>query len=736
MNDAAMPVETVTDEDLQREAEAIKQRLDAIHRGLIGKRDEWVAHRAKSGVEQRWRKCELLYNGDEVEEEDTGLKGLLKNGPKSKVRENETPRSRVKINIVRNKVDTAVARLCEILLPTDDSNWGIRRSPKPELADGVRINKPAVNIDTGEPITGPDGKQLTVSQIAKATIQRAEQAAKGMEEEIADALEECDYNGEQRKVIAKGVRYGTGVLKGPFPRVELASVWTSGAFIKTETIRPGSAEVPCWNIFPDPACGNDVKRGSGIFEVRPITKRELRRLAKLPGFIESAIRMVLEQKPKKVVVADGSLQKVEDEHSPYQMWEYHGEIDPEEMKLLSRMAKDPLNTSSGVIVAVNDIVIGALPPFNEDHPIPYDLWCWREVEDSPFGEGMPLDSESQQRVVNASWRMMMDTGRNSAGPQVVYNPEMVQPADGEDIFVPNKLWHATGDVSDVRQAFQVFSFQGGLSEMISLVNLAMEVNEREQNMPALMQGQQGAAPEQLGGQILALQQANAPLRQRVKRYDDCITRPHIGRHADWQMVNNSNDEIKGDYEIDARGSSVLMERDIQNLQAINLANIIQTPMFAKHVKERWAIETILKGYFKINPNDALKSEDEVRQIEESPQPTDPRIEAAQIAAQTKMEEIADRKEERQFRREVENQNAQERSATIQYNREREQGEFEIAMTQAQNERDIAFARLANERQMSVEQLMQMWKIKVLDIDNQRQIFNAEQSAKTNIAANI
>jgi hypothetical protein len=503
-----------------------------------------------------------------------------------------------------------------------------------------------------------------------------------------------------------------------------------------EKIVPASKQVPIWNVYPDPSCGNDVKRGKGVWEYRPITAKELRAFVGMKGFIDEAIIEVLKGKPQKVAVVGGKPQLIPSDDGSYQLWEYHGEVDPEDMGTLSEQAKDPLDVGTGVLVICNDIVIGAQQSFNPDEPIPYDFWCWRERDDTPFGDGFPLECEHQQRVINASWRMLMDTGRNAAGVQVVYKPESVQPADGNEMITPNKAWHAGEDVEDIRAVFGVYHLGQGLKEMMEVVKFAMEVNEKETNTPAIMQGSQGVAPETLGGLQLAVQQASAPQRQRVKRFDDCITVPHISRYYDWHMANSEKMEIKGDFEIDARGSSVLIERDIQNAQAMGLAQIIQMPMFAPRIKEKWALETILKGFFKVNPADAMKSDAEVEAAMQQAPPPDPRIEAANITLTGKREELADRKEERQLRAAIEKQNAGERAADRAYNTQREQSEYVIAMTEQQNERDQFFAKLAHERNMSVDELMANWNIKRLDIDNERQMFNAEMAVKTSMGSGI
>ena len=110
----------------------LKQEVEKLSGMFVKMRDEWVQHRNTSGVERRWRRAAQLYWGERTE--STGeFENTLRNGPPAR-KAQDGNRSRVVVNIVRPKVDQAVARMCEILFPVDDRNWGIKPTPIPEMA--------------------------------------------------------------------------------------------------------------------------------------------------------------------------------------------------------------------------------------------------------------------------------------------------------------------------------------------------------------------------------------------------------------------------------------------------------------------------------------------------------------------------------------------------------------------------------------------------------------------------
>jgi hypothetical protein len=735
--DVAMMVgdEVMTKEQYDQQS---RQEVDKLHGVFTKMRDTWVEHRATSDVEKRWRRNTQLYFGEKTE--STGeFENTLRNGPPAR-KAADGNRSRVVINIVRPKVDQAIARMCEILFPVDDRNWGLKPTPLPEMAGMMGSQAQTIDPATGQP-TG-----LTADQEAKAVMEAAKQAVEGMERSIDDSLTECRYNGESRKGIEDGVRLGTMVLYGPFPARQTSKVWIPRAdgtqeLLINESIVPATMRWDPWDTFFDPSCGNDHQRGRGFFLRRNVNRKELRALVGLPGYDADAIREVLRSSPTRVRVAEGRVLRDVVRDDTYEMWTYHGEIEPDEMELLStRTQGDPLtDVTFGVLIIVNDKVVGAMESWVADKTLPVDVWNWRKSDDSPFGYGMPDELEHQQRVVNSAWRQVMDNGRTSLGGQIVMKKGMVIPQNGSYEITPNKIWLAKDDLEDVRQAFSVFEFNSHLQELLAIANAAMQFADMETSMPQIMGGEQGSAPETVGGMVMLFNNANTVLRQRVKLYDDYITKPHLARYYDWKMANDPDPSIKGDFEVDARGSSALIERDIANQAMLNLANITNNPRYIPHLNEREELKSILKA-FKVDPESILKPEDQVKQeMEAAAQqgaPADPRIAVAELNMQAKMAELESRKEAMAIQAQIAAMDSETKQANTAYQIERERAEAEQQMIARQYDREIQMAKMQQDGVLTQEELASRERLKMIDIDTKRQLFNAEAALRINTGAGI
>jgi hypothetical protein len=715
-----------------------RQEVEKLY-GLFTKmRDKWVEHRATGDVEKRWRRNAQLYFGNQ--NNSTGeFENTLRNGPPAR-KVTEGNRSRVVINIVRPKVDQAIARMCEILFPVDDRNWGIKPTPLPEMVGMVGNDAETVDPQTGQP-TG-----MTADQEAKAIMEAAKEASEGMERSIDDSLTECKFNGESRKGVDDGIRLGTMVMYGPFPARQTSKVWIPQAdgtqvLQINESIVPASMRWDPWDTFFDPSCGNDHQRGRGFFLRRNINRKELRGLVGLPGYDADAIREVLRSPATRVRVAEGRVLRDQVRDDSYEMWTYHGEIEPEEMELLSsRTEGDPLtDVTFGVLIIVNDKIIGAMDSWVVDKTLPIDVWNWRKADDSPFGYGMPDELEHQQRVVNSAWRQVMDNGKTSLGGQIVMKKGMCIPQNGSYEITPNKIWLAKDDLEDVRQAFSVFEFNSHLQELLAIAQAAMSFADMETSMPQIMGGEKGSAPETVGGMVMLFNNANAVLRQRVKLYDDSITKPHISRYYDWKMANEPDTKIKGDFEVDARGSTALVERDIQNQAMLNLANITNNPRYIPHLNEREELKAILKA-FKANPEELMKPEDQVKQEMEAAAQQggqeDPRIAVAQMQMQAKEMDIAARKEALQLEVELAQMDMATKQQNTAYQVERERAESEQAVVDRQFERELALAKMESDGVMTREELARKERLELIKIDDNRQRFNAEMAIKTRMGSGI
>lgn len=555
-------------------------KLDAIGQALAKTRSEAIQGRQQSGIEQDWHEDEEFYQGidDANRSEHRSIWHTKPMGQAAPMTGMAT-RSTVFPNITGPYCDAAAARIADMLLPTDDRSWAIKPTPIPELVALAKgevsheIHQAALADSGGD--AAQAGQQVqTAVDAAQALLDKAKAQADKAQKRIEDWHVECQFHSHVRVVIEDSARLGTGVLKGPVPNLKKSVAFLNGALAVNQAIKPGSKRVDVWNFFPDPACGENIQNGAYTWERDRITRKQLRDLKKQPGYIAENIDLCLEEGSILATAAESTSSDTEhrfmsdaEKRGKYEIWYYHGTMERDDLVAAGvdlTDTKDP-HLPAMVTMVNTRVVRAALNPLDTGS-YPYDVMVWRPRANHWTGIGVARQIRTPQRIVVAATRNLMDNAGIAAGPMIVLRQGVVTPADGVMGIAPRKVWYIAEDadeVLDAKNAFGVVQIEMLVNELMEIIKLGLKLAEDVTGMPLLLQGQQGKAPDTVGGLLLLHNNATAVLRRLARLFDDRVTEPHVTRYYEWLLQYGEDDE-KGDYVIDARGSSALVERDIQN----------------------------------------------------------------------------------------------------------------------------------------------------------------------------
>jgi len=628
-------------------SEQRRQRIHSIANEVSGMISAAVAAREASGVEQRWREDLTFYYGNEQIVRQ--IQGVINQALKDKVKstndgtgEKQT-RSTISVNITRPKVNAAFARLSDMLLPVDDRNFAIEPTPVPQLSDDL--------TEQDKLVAGSDGTVVTAKQKFDADMQKARTSADAMQREIDDNLTECDYNSEARKLLFQATCLGTGVIRGPVAAMRTERSWseTDGEWRMrvVENVVPESRWVDLFNFYPDPACGGIIKNARYIVELGEYNARMLRDLRDQPGYITENIDRCLSQPPGSVRRPKSETQIVNGAYvaADQQMYEVchvtceltRGQLQDLGIKGLG--GKRAVRNAQGDIVRWELLdcpeeklqeAVGACVVMCNNMPIKaylnplksgdlgYDVFCYEPVHGQPFGLGVAYLMRSPQRVLSTAWRMVMDNAALTIGGLVVLDKTCVEPADGNWDLYGGKVFYKVKGLAaagKVEEAFKVFQMESHLDKLEKIIALAMKFAEDETSLPSLMEGNRGAAPDTVGGMTLLMNSANVVLKVLAKRYDDFVTKPHIGRYYEWHMLYSKKSEIKGDFNVLARGSTHLVVRDLARQSLIGFMQYAANPQWAPFFKDMGyqALRKVAEANH-ITPDDVLVSETEAPNV--------------------------------------------------------------------------------------------------------------------------
>lgn len=601
-------MEELSEEDLIKLKEMRDLQLNALAASMVKMRQEAIDGRKQSGIESDWEEDEEFYEGiDDSNRNEIrvswGLKPSTINGSFDSSRDKkQATRSNAFLNITRPYVDAAGARVGDMLYPTDDRSWGIKPTPVPEEIDVAADEY----VDQA-----PDDKILEAAIEVEQKIEEIEKKAKKKAEkaqtQIDDWLVECQYHGEGRKLINDSARIGTGVLKGPVP-----------VKCSNGEIQPESRRVDPWNAYPDPACGENIQNGRYFWERERMTAGQLRKLREDPTYLADQIEEVLSEGPARRVV-DGVDESPVGDSEQYDVWHGYADVPVDGLSVCGCPTEhhgDDVETISAIVTIINERIVKAAESYVDGFP--YDFIPWQQRRGSPWGIGVARQMRTPQRMLNAAARNMLDNAGLSAGPQLVIMRGAIEPANGKWELAPRKIWYGKedADIQDVDKAFRVINIPTLQAELMNITQFSMKMAEDATGFPMIMQGQQGAAPDTVGGMQMLDNNANTVLRRLARNFDDYVTEPHIRRYYDW-IMRYGPEEAQGDAQVDARGSSALVERSIQNQGILQMGSMVNNPAFGIS-PEKWMKEWLKSQ--RLDPSAFQYDEEEKQKLAENQQP--------------------------------------------------------------------------------------------------------------------
>lgn len=658
--------------------EATRNALDRVVGRLTRLADDQCAK--KRQIEERWYRNLRNYYG--------------RYDPTTEANLVTEKRSRVFVQATKKKTNAWEAKLYDMLFPTDDENWDIQPTPDPDLSQQhmqaktkvVQMTDMATQLHAKAVKTADQAGQERARQIAlqaqqgpgaevinfKSKMDEAKQRALKMRRAISDQLQEAHYNIKCRDLIHDMCRLGTGILKGPLTSGRMRKSWMQDpagkwAMKLLTDPRPEVRRVDPWHYFPD-MTATSREDCEFDFERYLQTRSGLQKLAQQPGYDRQAIKDLLEQGARdalpEFIAILRTITKVDQAlDSRWIVWEYCGPLEDDEITaiLTAQMAHpdpsfaaqaaddlalvkaDPLANQQFIVTfCQNKLLKFGIHPLDSGESL-YSVLPFEIDESTMFGLGIPELMEGSQSAVNGAWRMILDNAALSVGPQVVIDKKAIVPENGSWRLTPRKVWLMnTSQLAGQPALFQLHNIQSNLADLMGIVTAALRFVDDESAMPTIAEGEQGThETKTAGGMSLLMNSANVVFRRVVRNFDDCITTPTIGRYYDWNMQHNNDNDIKGDMDIVAKGSAILLVREIQgpNMMAITTQWSVH-PILGKLLKVAPAARKTVTGLM-IHEDEIIKTDEELaedaqREAQQPPQksPDQLKIEG-QLALQDK-----------------------------------------------------------------------------------------------------
>lgn len=608
--------------------------------GLNLYRMVWDQARLRQGLEERWYLDTLQYYG--YYDPDT----------EARLRKKKNA-SKLFVNMTRPKTKVLRARLIDLLFPTDQPNWDIMPTPVPRISRAMARMKDSADL--------PPLQQQETDR-AQQEFKQAKEAAEHMRSLMSDQLVECRYVDVCRNAITQACKLGSGVVKGPFDFSKPNRSWrrkkdsSSWGITHSQNLQPEFAFVDLWDFFPDMDASN-MEDCEFVFQMHRMSKTEVRRRTQRGEFDRTAARYLLQQgteyyAPDSPGHFDENLKWVrqlenaldDTQSKRFIVFEYHGPLEWEAFESLCDYFKKPewkkqfgerddeLRAADCTVWFSSDCILrfGVNPL--ESGEAPYSVFRLDPSETNLIGShGVPHMLRDPQRALNAGWRLMIESAGLEGVPMFVIDQTRVKPQAGQDWEIaPGKVWLSTSGFSPQEggDPIRAIKIGGELASLIEVVKVARTFMDDEANLPQIAQGEQGAGSRQTAhGMTLLANAVNVLFRDAARGFDADLTMPNMLRLYEWNMQYADDEAVKGDMEIKALGSSVLLIQELVSQNLLMMFNLMvgNPELFSvirfEEMLKLWFNTLHLGNYKLIKPEEEILREQKEAAAE--PPPPDP-----------------------------------------------------------------------------------------------------------------
>lgn len=533
----------------------------------------------------------------------------------------ETEKSRVFIKVTKTKVLAAYSQVAEVLFAGNKFPLSVDPSVLPEgVVDSVSFDPKAQDQENVGGITDFDLDKLEeqlgalsdklkdVPNLKKGpgasptsiTFEPAMVAAKKMEKKIHDQLNETGATKHLRSAAFELCLFGTGVMKGPFAVDKEYPNWSSeGAYKPTIKVVPEASHVSVWNFYWDPDAIN-VEDCQYIIERHKLSSTQLRALKRRPHFRGNVIDRLIDQGAQYVK------KYWEDDlhdYAPsfgverYEVLEFWGNIDIEMLEEqgvdIPADLKDLGELQANVWFCNNEIIRLVLNPFKPAkipyYAVPYELNPY-----SLAGVGVAENMDDTQTLMNGFMRMAVDNGVLSGN--LVFEIDETNLVPGQDLSVyPGKVFRRQGGAPG--QALFGTKFPNVSMENLQLFDKARQLADESTGMPSFAHGQTGVTGvgRTSSGISMLMNAASGSIKTVVKNIDDYLLGPMGKSFFSFNMQFDFDPEIRGDLEVNARGTESLMANEVRSQRLMQFMQIMANPALAPFAKMPYIVREIAKS---------------------------------------------------------------------------------------------------------------------------------------------
>jgi len=547
----------------------------------------------------------------------------------AKIRE-RGDRSQVYVGLTRTKVLAAFSRITDLLFQPGQKFFSIESTPiaKQPLVEKDLTEQAALEIMQAAQVVDPnlvdDLIQARLMELKTELEEETERRVENMEEAILDQSLESNLEGKMKDAIMEQVIFGTGAMKAGTLRIEKDHKWIKGDegfnLIYEENLVPEMEAVSIFDLYPDPYA-TSIEDMRNLFRRHVISRQEFVDLKEFPGFNEDIIDEIVEdnhhgnhteeqhEKDRREIA---NVNEVTTKTGKFEVLEFWGSVNGYDLEELGvdLGEDDPTQEyQANIWISSGKVIKAQMNPL-PGGIIPYFIFPYEKNPHAFWGTGVPRMMRDSQQTMNSATRIYLDNVALSSGPMVEVNTDIM--ASGED---PTELYpwrvflREGGDGNQPMVRF--YQPQSNSPALVSVIELFRRFADETTALPSYTHGQtQSSLNRTATGISILMSNANIVLKSVIKNIDDYLTKPLIRSLYDWNMTWNENELVKSDMRVVAKGSTALIQKEVQSQRLLQFLSLINNPLDAQMIKRDKLLTDVAKS-LDIDPDEVIKSQKEL-----------------------------------------------------------------------------------------------------------------------------
>ena len=510
--------------------------------------------------------------------------------------------SKAFVSATRPRVNTAVSMLLPILMPPGDTVFTVDPSPKPKMKD-LEAQLAAEGM----------GQEDIAKQVRKV----AEQAAAARQNLISDGLAEAKFNTSLQDAVLDCALYGTGVIMGPFVASKTDRTYrrigekrddeqtpdemlqaygrmVMGADSEDEQeYTPKIEHVSVWDFFPD-SSARCIDECDSIIIRKVLSAAQLRMMRDKEGFDSVAIDNVLGSVNGNwnAMWWESAMQRSHRENQTkfnrFEVLVRWGYLTGMQLRNAGYEVSDDMlqkQIMCTIWVSGNHVIYIGNSELHCDR-IPMYSVPWSRVPTSIWGVGVAESMRDSQDAINACERSKLDNMALSSRPQAVVYADRLLPGHNNLEMKAGRIWPVTSSETGTGKPVEFFVPDCRLDQINAVQSSHMQFVDEQTALPRLLMGQggEGIHNRTLGGANLQFSNAVSALKGVVFNFEHYMIIPMVESLSKFYDNFSSDQTIKGDYKVIARGlSGLLMREAIAGSVQSFMALTSQSPEMAQRI---------------------------------------------------------------------------------------------------------------------------------------------------------